>query len=89
MNQSRQRLRDRLFRRSTCPVPPPGGRRRIRPGHLVPLVGFLAPTALIGYGIVIPRSCIAGLNELSAGFAATLLGAAVTYLLGLRVALRG
>jgi len=51
-------------------------------------VGFVAPTAIIGFGIVIPRSCIAGVNELSIGFATTILGACVTYLLGVRAALR-
>ncbi len=56
--------------------------------HLIPLVGFVVPTVLIGYGIVIPRSCIAGVNELSVGFAATILGASVTYWLGLRSVLR-
>jgi hypothetical protein len=56
--------------------------------HLVPLAGFLAPTALIGFGIVIPRSCIAGINELSVGFATTLIGACVTYVVGVRAALR-
>jgi len=28
--------------------------------YLLPLVGFVVPTVVIGYGIVIPRSCIAG-----------------------------
>ena len=28
--------------------------------HFHPLVGFVVPTVVIGYGIVIPRSCIAG-----------------------------
>jgi hypothetical protein len=56
--------------------------------HYVPLAGFVIPTVAIGYGVVIPRSCIAGVNELTIGFAATVLGACVTYLLGLRVVLR-
>jgi hypothetical protein len=51
-------------------------------------VGFLAPTAIVGYGVVIPQSCIAGINELSVGFATTLIGACVTYVLGVRAALR-
>jgi hypothetical protein len=58
------------------------------PRHYVPLVGFVVPTLLIGYGVVIPRSCIAGINELTLGFGITILGACVTYVLGLRAALR-
>ena len=60
----------------------------MKPRHLLPLVGFVVPTALIGYGIVIPRSCIAGVNELTIGFATTILGACVTYVVGVRSALR-
>jgi hypothetical protein len=56
--------------------------------HLLPLVGFVVPTVLIGYGVVIPRSCIAGVNELTIGFATTVIGACVTYVVGVRNALR-
>jgi len=59
----------------------------IRPRHLVPLVGFVVPTVVIGYGFVIPRSCIAGVNELTIGFATTIVAACVTYVLGVRAAL--
>ena len=52
---------------------------------LPPLAGFVVPTVAIGYGIVIPRSCIAGWNELTLGFAATVLGACLTYWAGLRL----
>ena len=62
--------------------------RRLRPGHFVPLIGFVVPTVAIGYGAVIPRSCIAGLNELTVGFAATVLGACLTYWAGLRLVVR-
>jgi len=55
----------------------------------LPLVGYLLPTLGIGYGVVIPRSCIAGVNELTLGFAAAIVGACVTYALGVRVALQG
>jgi hypothetical protein len=80
---------DRLFRRTACPLPEPGQRRAcVRPHHFVPLVGFLVPTAAIGYGIVLPRSCAAGVNELTVGFATTLAGAAVTYVVGVLTALR-
>jgi hypothetical protein len=72
-----------------CPVPPPGARcARLRASHLVPLAGFVLPTVIVGYGFVIPRSCVAGLNALTIGFATTVLGACVTYVLGVRGALR-
>jgi ABC-type Fe3+ transport system permease subunit len=54
----------------------------------LPLVGFVVPTVVIGYGFVIPRSCIAGWNELTVGFAATVVGACLTYLAGVRLAAR-
>jgi hypothetical protein len=56
--------------------------------HFYPLFGFVVPTVLIGYGFVIPRSCIAGMNELTLGFAATVAGACLTYFAGLRLAMR-
>lgn len=49
-----------------------------------PLVGFVVPTVVIGFGYVIPKSCIAGINELTIGFASTVIGAMVTYGLGIR-----
>ena len=52
--------------------------------HYLPLVGFVVPTMFIGYGFVIPRSCIAGLNELTIGFASSIIGACVSYYFGLR-----
>jgi len=58
---------------------------RIRP--YVPLIGFVVPTVVIGYGIVIPRSCIAGINELSIGFGSTVVGAVITYIAGQRAML--
>ena len=61
----------------------------LRPRHFLPLAGFLVPTVAIGYGIVIPRSCIAGWNELTLGFAATVLGACLTYWAGLRLVAAG
>ena len=56
--------------------------------QFAPLVGFVLPTVVIGYGVVIPRSCIAGLNQLTLGFAATLVGACLTYWAGLRLVAR-
>jgi hypothetical protein len=63
-------------------------RPRLRARHFLPLAGFVVPTVLVGYGVVIPRSCIAGWNELSLGFGATVLGACITYWLGLLAAVR-
>jgi ABC-type Fe3+ transport system permease subunit len=59
----------------------------MKPRHLVPLIGFVVPTVVIGYGYVIPRSCIAGWNQLTVGFGVTILSACVTYVLGVRAAL--
>jgi len=56
--------------------------------HYLPLVGFVVPTVIIGYGLVIPRSCIAGVNELTIGFASSIVGACVTYYFGLRTLTR-
>lgn len=61
---------------------------RMKLVHFGPLVAFVVPTLVIGFGFVIPRSCIAGLNELTLGFAATVGGACATYWLGLITALR-
>jgi SAM-dependent methyltransferase len=42
---------------------------------------------VVGYGVVIPRSCIAGVNELTVGFGTTILGAVLTYIAGQRAVL--
>jgi hypothetical protein len=52
-------------------------------------VGFLVPSIVIGYGFVLPRAGHGGVDELSVGFAATLVGATVTYVIGVITALRG
>jgi hypothetical protein len=78
----------RLFRRTSCPLPEPGQRRAcLRTRHVLPLVGFLVPTVVIGYGVVLPEHA-PGVNELSVGFASTLVGAAITYMVGVVAALR-
>jgi ABC-type Fe3+ transport system permease subunit len=56
--------------------------------HFWPLVGFVVPTLVIGFGYVIPKSCIAGVNELTLGFLSSVLGACVTYWAGIRSVLR-
>jgi hypothetical protein len=50
----------------------------------LPLIAFVVPNVAIGYGIVIPRSCIAGVNELTVGFGVTIVGAILTYVAGQR-----
>jgi hypothetical protein len=47
----------------------------VKLSHFYPLLGFVIPTLVIAYGFVIPKSCIAGWNAQSLGFASTLLGA--------------
>lgn len=56
--------------------------------YFYPLFGFIVPTIVFGYGLVIPKSCIAGINDLTIGFAVTLVSACITYWIGLRNALR-
>ena len=48
----------------------------------LPLVAHVVPTLVIGYGFVIPRSCIAGWNALSLGFGLSVAGTCVAYVLG-------
>ena len=36
--------------------------------YFMPLLGFVLPTLVIGFGFVIPGSCIAGINQLTMGF---------------------
>ena len=77
------------LQRTSCPLPIPGQPRAcIRPHHFVPLVAFVIPTAAIAYGLVLPRNAVCGMNELTVGFATTLIGAAVTYVIGVMRAVR-
>jgi hypothetical protein len=55
--------------------------------YFTPLLGFLFPSLLIAFGVVIPGSCIAGVNNLTVGFASSLLGASAAYWLGIRAVL--
>jgi hypothetical protein len=56
--------------------------------YFLPLFGFVLPTIVIGFGLVIPRSCIAGVNELTGGFGSSILGACLTYWAGVRTVYR-
>ena len=55
----------------------------------LPLAGHIVPTLVIAYGWVIPRSCIAGWNALTAGFGLSLAGTCIAYAIGERAAWRG
>lgn len=61
----------------------------MKPRYFLPLLGFVLPTAVIGFGFVIPSSCIAGVKQLTIGFATSILGACVTYWAGVRTVYRG
>ena len=52
----------------------------------LPLAFHLIPTLGIGYLVVIPQSCIAGINELTIGFAAANLGFVLSYIGGIALA---
>lgn len=54
----------------------------------LPLLLHLIPTFGIEYFIVIPQSCIASVNELTIGFAAANLGFVLSYVAGVRLALK-
>ena len=56
--------------------------------YAIPLIGFVVPTLVIGYGFVIPNSAIAGLNGLSVGFGTTVLGACVAYFAGIHLVIK-
>jgi hypothetical protein len=56
--------------------------------YFAPLLGFVVPTVIIGYGVVIPGSPIAGVNELTIGFGTTILGACITYVAGIRIVMK-
>jgi ABC-type Fe3+ transport system permease subunit len=56
--------------------------------YFYPLLGFVVPTVLIGFGLVIPKSCIAGINDLTIGFTITVVSACIAYWMGLRTVLR-
>jgi len=52
------------------------------------LLGHLVPTLIIGFGFVIPGSCIEGMNPQMMGFIACLVGFVVTYGFGVALAWR-
>ena len=56
--------------------------------YLIPLAAHVVPTLAIGFGYMIPGSGIAGVNELTIGFAASVLGTCVAYWVGVRLIVR-
>ncbi len=55
---------------------------------LYPLVGFVVPTLITGYGVLLPRHGLSGINEITVGFGSTVFGACLMYVVGLRAARR-
>lgn len=55
--------------------------------HLLPLAAHVIPTTVIGFGFVIPGSCIAGVNGLTIGFLLSIAGTCVAYVAGVGLAL--
>jgi ABC-type Fe3+ transport system permease subunit len=60
----------------------------MRIAYFAPLLGFVIPTVVIGYGVVIPGSPIAGVNEFTVGFGTTILGACLSYVAGIQMAIK-
>src|SRR5262245_3312896 len=67
-------------------MPSTGNQREhtMKLSYLYPRFEFIVPAVVFRYGLLIPRSCIAGLNDLTIGFTVTLVCACVTYWIGLR-----
>jgi hypothetical protein len=56
--------------------------------YLIPLIAFVVPTVVIGYGVVIPSSAIAGVNALTIGFGTTILGACLSHVAGVQIVIK-
>jgi len=56
--------------------------------YFKPLAAHIVATVAIGFGLVIPGSCIAGLNALTVGFAASIVSTCVAYWVGMRMLLQ-
>ena len=59
----------------------PSGRRTLLLVTLI-LLGHLIPTIVIGFGFVIPGSCIAGINQHTLGFISSIIGYIPTFFFG-------
>lgn len=65
----------------------PQGRRNLGLLTLV-LLSHIIPTVVIGFGFVIPGSCIAGINEHTLGFISSIVGYIPTFYFGVYLARR-
>jgi ABC-type Fe3+ transport system permease subunit len=63
----------------------PSGRRTLFLLTLV-LLSHLIPTIVIGFGFVIPGSCIAGVNQYTLGFVSSIVGYIPTFFFGVYLA---
>ena len=52
------------------------------------LLSHLIPTLVIGFGFVIPGSCIAGINQFTLGFISSIIGYIPTFFFGAYLARR-
>jgi ABC-type Fe3+ transport system permease subunit len=59
----------------------------VKARYFTPLIGFALPSLVIGFGFVIPGSCIEGINNLTLGFLSTVIGASGSYWMGIRAVL--
>jgi hypothetical protein len=73
---------------STAAMPQANSPSRMRKVLLLawPLLSVVIPNLVIGYGFVIPDSCIAGFNELTVGYAMSIIGYIPAYCFGLYAA---
>lgn len=60
----------------------------MKPSYFAPLAGHVIGTLAIGFGQVIPGSCIAGVNALTVGFAVSIVSTCLAYWLGVHIAVR-
>jgi hypothetical protein len=60
----------------------------MKPHYFLPLAAHVVGTLAIGFGAVIPGSCIAGVNALTVGFLGSIVSTVVAYWVGIRLAVR-
>ena len=65
----------------------PSGRRTLALLTLI-LLSHLIPTIVIGFGFVIPGSCIDGINQYTLGFISSIIGYIPTFYFGVYLARR-
>ena len=57
----------------------------MKPRYFLPLAAHVVATLAIGFGLVIPGSCITGVNALTGGFVASIVSTCVAYWVGMRM----